>query len=138
MTDPIDPSQTEKASTPDSVAPTRANSAAQVRERLPLPGIAAIAFYLVLLGGVIVLGVIGHHYPALFLILAACFLTASAGLIFLFRWAWALALAAVLLLSCYNLWIFATLHQGPSLIQGLLNFVFFLYLIRTEVRTKLR
>jgi hypothetical protein len=56
----------------------------------------------------------------------------------LFRWAWAMALAAVVLLSAYNLWLFAQLHLAPSLIQGLLNLVFFLYLIRTEVREKLR
>jgi hypothetical protein len=108
------------------------------RELLPLPGLAAIALYLLLLGGVIILGVVGRHYPWLFLVLSASFLTAAAGLILLLRWAWALALAAVLLLACYNLWIFSSLHQAPSLIQGLLNLVFFLYLIRTDVRTKLR
>jgi hypothetical protein len=56
----------------------------------------------------------------------------------LLRWAWAMALAAVVLLSGYNLWLFARLHLAPSIIQGLLNLVFFLYLIRTEVREKLR
>jgi hypothetical protein len=49
-----------------------------------------------------------------------------------------MALAAVLLLGGYNLWIFAHMHMGPALIQGLLNMVFFLYLVRTEVREKLR
>ncbi len=29
-------------------------------------------------------------------------------------------------------------HQAPGLVQGLLNLVFFLYLIRTEVRSRLR
>jgi hypothetical protein len=108
------------------------------RELLPLPGLAAIALYLLVLAGVIVLGVVGRHYPVLFLAFSASFLTASAGLMLLLRWAWALALAAVLLLACYNLWIFTSLHQAPSLIQGLLNLVFFLYMIRTEVREKLR
>jgi hypothetical protein len=108
------------------------------RELLPLPGLAAIALYLLVLAGVIILGVLGRHYPPLFLILSASFLAAGAGLMLLLRWAWALALAAVLLLACYNLWIFTRLHAAPPLIQGLLNFVFFLYLIRTEVRAKLR
>lgn len=108
------------------------------RELLPLPGLAAIALYLVVLAGVIILGVLGRHYPPLFLVLSACLLTAGAGLMLLLRWAWALALAAVLLLACYNLWIFTRLHAAPPLVQGLLNFVFFLYLIRTEVRSKLR
>jgi len=49
-----------------------------------------------------------------------------------------MALATVLLLAIYNLWIFTSLHQLPMLIQGLLNLVFFLYLIRPEVRCKLK
>ena len=106
---------------------------------LQLPGVAAIALYLLVLAGVIILGVVGgRHYPPLFLLLASAFITASAGLILLLRWAWAMALAAVLLLACYNLWIFSTSHAAPALVQGLLNLVFFLYLVRTEVREKLR
>jgi len=109
------------------------------RELLPLPGLAAIGLYLLVLAGIIILGVVGgRHYPPLFLLLAAAFITAAAGLIVLLRWAWAMALAAVLLLACYNLWIFSTLHVAPALVQGLLNLVFFLYLVRTEVREKLR
>ena len=108
-------------------------------ELLPLPGLAAIALYLLVLAGVIVVGVVGgRHYPPLFLVFAAAFITASGGLLMLFRWAWSLALAAVLLLVVYNLWIFSTLHLAPALVQGLLNLVFFLYLVRTEVRTRLR
>jgi 4-hydroxybenzoate polyprenyltransferase len=90
------------------------------------------------LAGTIVLGVVGKHYPPIFLLFSAVFLTACAGLLMLFRWAWALALAAVFLLVIYNLWIFSTQHQGAALAQGLLNLVFFLYLVRPEVREKLR
>lgn len=106
---------------------------------LQLPGVAAISLYLLVLAGVIILGVVGgRHYPPLFLIFAAGFITASGGLLMLFRWAWALALAAVFLLVVYNLWIFSSLHQGAALVQGLLNLVFFLYLVRPEVQEKLR
>jgi hypothetical protein len=109
------------------------------RDWAPLPGLLAIGLYLLVLSGVIILGVVGgRHYPPLFLILAAAFMTASAGLILLLRWAWALALAAVFLLACYNLWIFGAQHVAPALVQGLLNLVFFLYLVRAEVREKLR
>jgi hypothetical protein len=112
---------------------------ARVQRQLPLPGLVAIALYLMLLAGTIIVGVAGGHgYPSLFLVFSALFLTASAGLLMLFRWAWALALAAVMLLAGYNLWIFSSQHQPAGLVQGLLNFVFFLYLIRTEVRQKLR
>jgi glycerol-3-phosphate acyltransferase PlsY len=108
-------------------------------DRLPLPGLAAISLYLLVLAGVIILGVVsGGHYQPLFLLLAAGFIASSAGLLLLLRWAWALALAAVFLLAVYKLLIFSSQHQAPTLIQGLLNLVFFLYLVRTEVRAKLR
>jgi glycerol-3-phosphate acyltransferase PlsY len=109
------------------------------RDLLPLPGLAAISLYLVVLSGVIILGVVaGHHYPPLFLFFAACFIAAGAGLLLLLRWAWALALGAVFLLAVYDLWIFSIQQELPALVQGLLNLVFFLYLVRTEVRGKLR
>jgi hypothetical protein len=105
---------------------------------LQLPGLIAISLYMFLLAVVIVFGVVaGGHYPPLFLVLSVMFIAASGGLMRLLRWAWALALAAVLLLAIYNLWIFFTLHQAAGLVQGLLNVVFFLYLVRTEVREKL-
>jgi hypothetical protein len=106
---------------------------------LMLPGLAAINLYMLLLAAVIVLGVAsGHRYPPLFLVLAVAFVAASAGLMRLFRWAWALTLSAVVLLATYNLWIFSTQHAGSALVQGLLNLVFFFYMVRTEVREKLR
>ena len=108
-------------------------------ELLPLPGLAAISLHLLVLAGVIILGVVGgRHYPPLFLVFAAAFITASAGLLRLLRWAWALTLSAVFLLVVYNLWIFTSQHQLPALVQGLLNLVFFLYLVRPEVRERLR
>jgi len=106
---------------------------------LPLPGLAPIGLYLIVLAAVIVIGVVaGRHYPPLFLFFSAFLVAASLGLLLLFRWAWAMALGAVFLLAVYNIWFFTTRHQFPALIQGLLNLVFFLYLIRTEVREKLR
>ena len=120
-------------------AGTPGKSASLGRDLLPLPALVAIALYLLLLSGVIILGVVsGRHYQPLFLVFSALFMAASAGLLMLFRWAWAMALATVLLLAIYNLWIFTSLHQLPMLIQGLLNLVFFLYLIRPEVRCKLK
>ncbi len=105
----------------------------------PLPGVAAICLYLLLVAGVIILGVVsGGHYPPIFLVLAALFMVASAGLIVSFRWAWAMALSAVFLLTAYNAWILSTQRQLPSAVQGILNLVFFLYLIRPEVRARLR
>ncbi len=114
-------------------------NAAPRRNRLPLPGLAAISLYLLLLSAVIIIGVVsGRYYPPLFLVFAAAFITAVAGLLLLLRWAWAMALGAVFLIAVYDLWIFTTQRELPALVQGLLNLVFFLYLVRTEVRAKLR
>ena len=111
----------------------------QPRRTFPLPGVAAVCFYLLLLAGVIILGVVsGQHYPTIYLVFAAAFITASAGLMMSFRWGWALALGAVSLLSAYNLWIFSQHRDMAALIQGLLTLVMFLYLIRAEVRAHLR
>jgi hypothetical protein len=124
-TDPLRDPEIE----PDKLPPTR---------RFPLPGVAAIAFYLLLVAGTIAIGVVGGHYPAIYLFFSIAFVTASGGLIALFRWAWALGLAAVFLLASYNAWAFSIQHSAPAAVQGLLNLLFFLYLIRPEVRAGLR
>jgi hypothetical protein len=132
MTDEITP-KTQSAEVPSALKNP------SIHERLPLPGLAAISLYLLILAGVIIFGVVsGRHYPLLFLIFASALIASSAGLILLLRWAWAMALGAVFLLSAYDLWIFFNSHQGPALVQGLLNLVFFFYLVRPEVRGKLR
>lgn len=108
------------------------------RQLLPLPGLAAIALYMVILAGVGILGVAGGHMPKIYLIFSAAFIMAGLGLLLMLRWAWALSLAAVLLLAGLFFWRFAHGHMLPYIVQGLLNLVFFFYLIRTEVRSKLR
>jgi hypothetical protein len=57
---------------------------------------------------------------------------------FLLRWAWALALAAVAMLAASFFWAFSTQESDAALVQGLLNLVFFLYLVRSELREKMR
>jgi hypothetical protein len=105
---------------------------------LPLPGMIAIALYMLVLAAVVSFGVVGGHYPPFLLILAPLFVTASFGLLRMFRWAWALTLSAVFLLMTYNLWIFFEQKQAPGAVQGALNLVFFLYLVRADVRSRLR
>ncbi|MGH9605391.1 MAG: hypothetical protein ACRD3N_06785 [Terracidiphilus sp.] len=106
--------------------------------RLPLPGLAAISLYMLLLAGTIVLGVAGGHLGPVFLFFSAIFVAAGLGLLLLLRWAWALTLAAVMLLAGLFCWRFSLQHAFPYLAQGLLNLVFFLYLVRGEVREKLK
>jgi hypothetical protein len=87
--------------------------------------------------GSINVGAVGRHTWGM-LIFAPVFVTASAGLVAGFRWAWVLSLAAVFMLACMYAWQFSHSHQFPQLALGGLNLVFFLYLIRPEVRSKMR
>jgi hypothetical protein len=103
-----------------------------------LPGVLAIALYMLVLAAVVTFGVVGKHIPWIFLLVAPLFVTASFGLLRMFRWAWALTLAAVFLLMSYNLWIFVEQRQAPGAIQGILNLIFFFYLVREDVRSRLR
>jgi hypothetical protein len=134
--DESQPSQSGQAQEPASPTPAGAPAPPR-RDLLQLPALAAIALYMFILAGVIVFGVVSGRPPVL-LVFSALFITASGGLLMLFRWAWAMTLAAVLLLAGYNMWIAVALHQPAAIVQGLLNLVFFLYLIRPEVREKLR
>ena len=106
--------------------------------RMPLPGVAAIAFYLLLMAGSLVFGAVKGEIPKLYLLFSVAFITASAGLIASFRWAWSLALATVFVLAAYWAWAFSHVRSGQSAVLGLFNLFFFLYLIRPEVRARLR
>jgi hypothetical protein len=73
-------------------------------------------------------------------VLALCTLLAAGvfGLLRLRRWGWALVLGGCLTLCLGNLFVFEKTHAGQFLLQGLFALVFFLYLVRTEVRDRLR
>jgi hypothetical protein len=103
-----------------------------------LPGVAAICLYLAILALVNIVGVAGGNIRPVYLVFSAIFFAAALGLLMLMRWAWTLTLAAVVFLAGLFLWKFSIQHEIPFIVQGLLNLVFFLYLVRTEVREKLR
>ena len=113
-------------------------SPAPRRELLPLPGLAAVALYMVVLAGIAIVGVVNGYIRPPYLIFSAAFIAAGLGLLLLFRWAWTLTLAAVVLLMGLFVWRFTMEHDLPSIMQGGLNLVIFLYLIRPEVRAHLR
>ncbi len=108
------------------------------RELLPLPGLAAIALYMVVLSGINIIGVVNGYVRPMYLVFSVAFIAAGLGLLLLFRWAWIMTLSAVVLLMGLFMWKFSTQRDMASIAQGLLNAVFFLYLVRPEVRTKLR
>jgi hypothetical protein len=103
-----------------------------------LPGLIAISLYMLLLSGVTVVSVVEQHTGYVYLVFSVFFIAGALGLLLLLRWAWALTLAAVAILSGSFLWGFSRQHSYSSLVQGLLNLLFFLYLVRTDVREKLK
>ena len=126
---PIELPVTQKSAEP--AAPPR-------RSLLPMPGLAAIGLYMMVLAGINIVGVANGYVRPVYLVFSAAFIAAGLGLLFLFRWAWTLALGALALLMGLFLWKFSTQHDLPSVLQGLLNVVMFLYLVRPEVRAHLR
>ena len=121
-----------------SNAPVQASRIAQRPRALQFPGLLAIASYMILLAGVICFAVAGGRQSALYLVFPVFFIAGALGLVFLLRWGWALTLAAVAMMSGFYLWTSFTQHAGAPLVQGLLNLVCFLYLVRTDLREKLR
>jgi hypothetical protein len=105
---------------------------------LKLPGLIAISLYMLLLAGVTVVSVVAQREGFIYLVFSVFFIAGALGLPLLLRWAWALTLAAVAILSGSFLWGFSLQHSYSSLVQGLLNLLFFLYLVRTDVREKLK
>lgn len=139
MTSPIPNEPRIEASHEAGKEPVPAATAIQSRIRVfQLPGLIAISLYMFVLAGINVLGIVSGQVQPAFLIFSALFIAAALGLLMLLRWAWALTLAAVVLLAALFLWKFASSHDFPYAVQGLLNLVFFLYLVRTGVREQLR
>lgn len=103
-----------------------------------VPALVVVAFYMFLLAGFNVISVAKGLARPPYLVLSVAFFTAAFGLLLLFRWAWTLTLAAVALLSGLFFYRFSAQHDVASLMQGGLNLVIFLYLIRPEVRANLR
>jgi hypothetical protein len=99
-----------------------------------LPGLIAISLYMMLLAGVMVVRVVTGLAQPILLVFPVLFIAGALGMLLLLRWAWALTLAAVALSAGSFLWSFTTQHNSAALVQGLLNLVFFLYLMRGDVR----
>jgi hypothetical protein len=111
---------------------------AQAEYRGLLPAMAGIALYMFVLAGVVGFGAATGRFPRLFLIVCVLFLAAAVGLIRLYRWGWALATAASFLLMSYGVWAYIHTRMAAALVMSFLNLIFFLYLVRPEVRERLR
>lgn len=104
----------------------------------PLPGVAAIALWMFMLCILGLLGFSMHKLPGIVLLFCAAFAGGGQGLLMQRRWGWALALATVLLSAVYGIWMLLHFHQLPMLLMVLINLILFLYLVRPEVRERLR
>lgn len=103
-----------------------------------LPAMAGIALYMLVLAGVVGFGAATGRFPSLFLIVCLLFVAAAVGLIRLYRWGWALTTAASFLLMSYGVWAYIHTRMAAALVMSFLNLIFFLYLVRPEVRERLR
>ncbi len=103
-----------------------------------LPGVAAIALWMLALSVMGVAGVLSHHYPTGVLVLCSVFAVGGLGLIRLRRWGWALTLAAAFLSMCFACYSLFRFHQPQWVVMAAVNLVFFLYLVRPEVQQRLR
>jgi hypothetical protein len=102
-----------------------------------LPAMAGIALYMFVLAGVVGYGAATGRFPRIFLILCVLFVAAAVGLIRLYRWGWALTSAASFLLMSYGVWAYIHTRLAAALVMSFLNLIFFLYLVRPEVRERL-
>jgi lysylphosphatidylglycerol synthetase-like protein (DUF2156 family) len=115
----------------------------QARAKGMLPGVAGICMFMLVLTTINAFAALRGSFGqgrGKYGVLAICTLLATGvfGLLRLKRWGWALVLAGCLTLFLGNMIYFRQTHAGPFLIQGLFALVFFLYLVRTEVRERLR
>ena len=104
----------------------------------PLPGVSAIGLYMFLLCIVWLLGVSEHRLPKIALLMCVAFAVAGQGLLRQKRWGWAMTLAAILLSGVHAMWFVAEYHVIEMLGLAFIDMLLFFYLIRPEVRTRMR
>ncbi|HWB32333.1 MAG TPA: hypothetical protein VG714_04080 [Acidobacteriaceae bacterium] len=107
-----------------------------------LPGIAAICMFMIFMTMINVYGALHAAYgtgAAKYGILTLCTLLAAGifGLLRLRKWGWAMVTAGCLLFAAGDFYYLSRTHVGFFFVRGLFVLLFFLYLIRTEVRDRL-
>ena len=115
----------------------------QARAGGMLPGIAGIAMFMIfmtILNAFAALRGTFGSTTAKYSVLGVCTLLAIGvfGLLRLKKWGWAIVTAGCLLLSSGDFYFFEKTKVGFFLVRALLVLVFFLYLVRTSVRDRLR
>jgi len=108
-----------------------------------LPGMAAISMFLLqvtMLNAFAALRGIFGTGPAKYGIFGVCTLLVVGvfGFLRLRRWGWALVTAGCLVMSIGDLYYFSHSHVAFFIVRALLELCFFLYLVRPQVRERLR
>ncbi len=108
-----------------------------------LPGMAVIGMYLLVFAMLNVFAAMRNVFGTgaiKYSILGVCTLMVVGvfGLLRLRRWGWAIVSAGCVLMAAAYFYGFHASRHLPYIIQGLFALVFFLYLIRLEVRERLR
>ena len=107
-----------------------------------LPGIAGIALFLLFFTLLNVFAVLTGRFGAgagkyTLLALSTILCAGLFGLLKMRRWGFAIVLAGCLLLSAGYFYLFRLSHAMPPLVQGCFMLLFFLYLVRPEVRDRM-
>jgi hypothetical protein len=107
-----------------------------------LPGVAGIAMFLLLVTLVNVVAVlrgVAGSGALKYGVLSLCTLLLAGvfGLLRMRRWGYSIVMAGCLLLSAGYFYVFSRGHVLPYLVEGFFALVFFLYLVRPEVRDRM-
>ena len=106
-----------------------------------LPGMAMVAVYMLIVAMVGGFGALNGRYAGgRYVVLTVCTLVVIGifGFLRLKRWGWALLTGGCLSLCLWIMYKSHAMHKPGLLIMAGLNLCLFLYLIRTEVRERLR
>ena len=107
-----------------------------------LPGVAGIALFLLLLTLINVFAALSNRFGTSYGkygVLALCTILVGGlfGLLRMRRWGHAIVMAGCLLLSASYFYLFSKIHAVPTIVQGFFMLLFFLYLVRPEVRDRM-
>jgi hypothetical protein len=122
--------------------PPELPTAAALQKGKMLPGVAGIAMFLLFLTLINVFGALQNAFgvgAGKMGVLCLCTMLVAGlfGLLRMRRWGWAIVCGGCILLSCGYFYGYRMTHGPFFLVQGFFMLVFFLYLVRMEVRDRM-
>lgn len=108
-----------------------------------LPGMAAVSLWMLALSIMGVIGILTGRFSTeaskiAALVFCTLFASAALGLMRRRRWGWALTLGAASFCMCFAFYNLFRSHQAQWIVMGMVNLVFFLYLVRRDVLQRLK